>query len=139
VKFVSLVLRGAPEARALLDEFRGPRLARRIRRSVRSGIRPIGEALRRRGRSRRYPRGFATTRTRQHRNPEGVSIGPASLLAPIFEHGAGPHAIPITRGPFAGVTARHPGMMARPISGPAFDESQDAAEREFADTLLGGL
>jgi hypothetical protein len=139
-RLVQLDLRGLPRVNALLDEFRGTRLTNRVRRSVRTAVRPIRDALRRRGRSGRYPRGFRNTRTRDHRTRGiGVSIGPASRLSPIFEHGARPHAIPISRGPWAGVTARHPGMLARPISGPAFDESQDAAEREFADTLFGGL
>jgi hypothetical protein len=68
-----------------------------------------------------------------------MSIAPASPLSPIFEHGAKAHAIPIGQGPFAGVTARHPGMAARPISGPAFDEADDEAERRFDAKLTEGL
>jgi hypothetical protein len=111
----------------------------RIRRALRAAIGPFRDALRARGRAGKYPAGFRRTRTRDHRNPLGISISPSSPLSPVFEHGAKAHAIPISRGPFAGVTAQHPGMAARPIAGPAFDSAKDKAERAFADKLVEGL
>ena len=136
---VTLDLRGTPEVEKMLSEFEGQPLQNRTRKALRAGIAIMRKELRARASTNRYPKTFRKTRTRGHRNPVGVSVSPGSPLSTIFEHGAKPHAIPITKGPFEGRTIQHPGMAARPLSGPAFDSKRDEAERAIADALFGGL
>lgn len=136
---VRLDLQGLPEVQKLLAEFQGGPLNNRTRRALRAGIAALRGPLRAKASSGRFPRKFKRTRTRPHRNPLGVSVSPGSPLSTIFEHGARPHAIPISKGPFAGTTVQHPGMAARPLSGPVFDANHRKAEEAFADTLFGGL
>lgn len=136
---LTLDLRGLPECQAMLDQFQGQPLQNRTRRALRAGIAVIRSALRAKASSGKFPRKFKRTRTRGHRNPVGVSVSPGSPLSTIFEHGARPHAIPITRGPFAGRSIQHPGMAARPLSGPVFDAKRAEAERAVADALFEGV
>lgn len=132
-------LKGLPEVQKMLAQFEGAPLNNRIRRSLRAAVAVIRPAMRTKARSGGFPKKFARTRTRPHRNPLGVSISPGSPLSTVFEHGARPHAIPIKSGPFAGRTIQHPGMAPRPISGPVFDQTRSRAEDAFADTLFEGL
>lgn len=136
---LDLDLQGLPEVQKMLAQFTGRELHNRTRRALRAGTRTLRGPLRSAASSGRYPRSFRRTRTRAHRNPLGVSVSPGSPLSPIFEHGARPHAIPITRGPFAGRTIQHPGMAARPVSGPVFDANRGAAEDAVADELFRGI
>ncbi len=136
---IDVDIRGMPEVKKLLGQFEGAPLNNRIRRSLRAAVAVIRPAMRTKARSGGFPKKFARTRTRPHRNPLGVSISPGSPLSTIFEHGARPHAIPIKSGPFAGRTIQHPGMAPRPISGPVFDANRGRAEDAFADTLFEGL
>lgn len=130
---------GLPEVKELLGQFEGPKLNNRIRRANRAGIAVFRTPLRSRARAGGFPKRFAATRTRNHRNPVGTSVSPGSPLSTVFEHGARPHAIPIKRGPFAGRTIQHPGMAPRPIAGPVFDANQSKAEKAFSDTLFEGI
>lgn len=136
---ITVDLQGLPEVEKMLAQFDGAPLNNRVRRALRAGIAVIRPALRTRARSGGFPRKFAKTRTRPHRNPLGVSVSPGSPLSTVFEHGARPHAIPIKSGPFAGRTIQHPGMAARPLSGPVFDAKRGEAEDAFADELFRGL
>lgn len=136
---ILLDLRGLPEVNALLGEFQGGKLNNRTRRALRAGVKVFRGPMRTAASDSRFPRKFKRTRTRGHRNPLGVSLSPGSPLSTIFEHGAKPHAIPITKGPFAGRTVQHPGMAARPLSGPVFDANRGKAEQAFASTLFEGL
>ena len=136
---VSVDLQGLPEVQKLLGQFEGAPLNNRVRRALRAGIAVIRPALRTKARSGGFPKKFAKTRTRPHRNPVGVSVSPGSPLSTVFEHGARPHAIPIKAGPFAGRTVQHPGMAPRPIAGPVFDDKRDEAQDAFADELFRGL
>jgi hypothetical protein len=132
-------VRGIPEVHRMLDQMTGQQLQNRTRRALRAGLAPMRQAYRSRAKSGRYPRRFRSTRTRNHRNPLGVSLAPQSPLGPIFDHGARPHSIAITRGPFAGRTIHHPGMAARPITAPAFDAGRDEAEAAIERVLFEGL
>lgn len=132
-------LRGLPGAEALFAEFEGQKLQNRIRRGLRAGVAVIRRPLRSKAGSGGFPRKFKRTRTRGHRNPVGVSLSPGSPLSTIFERGARPHAIPITKGRFAGRTVQHPGMAARPISGPVFDSHQREAENAITDAIFEGI
>lgn len=136
---VDVDLRGMPEVQAMLGEVTGRKLQNRTRRALRAATAVFRGPMRQKASSSRYPRKFRRTRTRAHRNPLGVSISPGSPLSTIFEHGAKPHAIPIGRGPFAGRVVMHPGMAARPLAVPVFEENKDKAEDAFADKLLEGL
>jgi hypothetical protein len=136
---VTVDIRGLPEVKKLLDQFDERQINNRMRRGLRAGVAVFRKELRNRTRSGRYPRKMRATRTRSHRNPLGVSVSPVSQLAPIFEHGAKAHAIPISRGPFAGRTIRHPGMAARPVEVPAFEAGERAAQQAVADVLFEGL
>jgi hypothetical protein len=136
---LELDLRGLPEVEKMLAQFEGQPLQNRTRKALRAGVAVMRKELRARASSGRFPKKFRKTRTRGHRNPVGVSVSPGSPLSTIFEHGARPHAIPITRGPFAGRTIQHPGMAARPLSGPAFDSKRGEAERAIADALFEGV
>lgn len=136
---VHLDLQGLPEVQKLLAEFEGGKLNNRTRRALRAGAAEFRGPMRTKASSGRFPRKFKRTRTRAHRNPLGVSVSPGSPLSTIFEHGAKPHAIPISTGPFAGRTVQHPGMAARPLSGPVFDANRRKAEEAFASTLFEGL
>lgn len=136
---VRLDLEGLPEVQSMLGEVTGQKLQNRTRRALRAATAVFRGPLRARASSSRFPRKFRRTRTRSHRNPLGVSVSPGSPLSTIFEHGAKPHAIPIGRGPFAGRVVQHPGMAARPLSGPVFDANRDKAEEAFVDKLLEGL
>lgn len=132
-------VRGMDEVKHMLAQVQGRELNNRMRRSLRAAVAALRGPLRAAASTNRYPRKFRRTRTRAHRNPLGVSVSPGSPLSTIFEHGARPHAIPIKRGPMAGRTVQHPGMAARPLSGPVFDANQRKAEEAFIQTLLGGL
>lgn len=136
---VRLDLQGLPEVQKLLDQFQGGPLNNRTRRALRAGVAVFRGPMRAKASSGRFPRKFRKTKTRPHRNPLGVSLSPGSPLSTIFEHGAKPHAIPISKGPFAGSVIQHPGMAARPLSGPVFDANQRKAEEAFASTLFEGL
>lgn len=136
---ITFDVRGLPEVKALLEQFSERELQNRTRKAMRAGVAVFRRELRARARSGRYPRKFRATRTRSHRFPTGVSVSPASPLSPIFEHGARPHEIPITKGPFAGRTVSHPGMAARPIAGPAFEAGQREAEEALARVLFEGI
>lgn len=130
---------GLPEAAAMYDQFQGQPLQNRTRRALRAGIAVMRKDLRSAASSGRFPPKFRKTRTRNHRNPLGVSVSPASPLSTIFEHGARPHAIAIKRGPFAGATVQHPGMAPRPLVGPTFDAHEREAETAILDALFEGL
>lgn len=136
---LSLDLQGLPECQAMIAQFEGKELNNRARRGLRAGIRVLRGPLRQKASGGGFPRKFRRTRTRSHRNPIGVSVSPGSPLSTIFEHGAKPHAIPITKGPLAGRTVQHPGMKARPLSGPVFDAHRSEAERAVADELFRGV
>jgi hypothetical protein len=139
VSGISIEVRGVPEAQKMLEQLTGQPLQNRVRRALRAGLAPMRKAYRSQAKSGRYPRRFRATRTRNHRNPLGVSLAPQSPLGPVFDHGARPHAIPITKGPFAGRTVHHPGMAARPITVPAFNAARDEAEAEIERVLFEGL
>lgn len=132
-------LRGLPEVQRMLAQFTGQELQNRTRKAMRAAIAVIRPPLRAKARSGGFPKKFAKTRTRGHRNPVGVSLSPGSPLSTIFEHGARAHAIPIGKGPFAGRTVQHPGMRPRPISGPVFDAHRREAEDAFAESLFSGV
>lgn len=136
---VTLDIRGLPEVRSLLEQFSEREVNNRTRRAMRAGIAQFRKAYRGRGVAPAYPRTMRATRTRAHRNPMGVSLTSRSPLAPIFDKGARPHAIPIGRGPLAGRVFRHPGMAPRPITVPVFDEADDAARRAFEETFFEGV
>lgn len=136
---ITVDLRGLPECQEMLAQFQGQPLQNRTRKALRAGIAVLRKPLRAKASSGRFPRKFKKTRTRGHRNPLGVSLSPGSPLSTIFENGARPHAIPIRKGPFAGRIIQHPGMAARPLSGPVFDSHRGEAERAIADALFGGL
>jgi len=136
---ITVDLSGMAEVKEMLGQLTDREMTNRQRRALRAAAAVMRRGLRARAKSGRYPRRFRATRTRAHRNPLGVSVSPQSPLSPIFERGARPHAIPITKGPFAGRTVSHPGMAARPIAGPTFDAERGAAERAFEDKLLEGL
>jgi len=155
---VVLDIRGLPEVRKMLGEVQGAKLNVRMRRGLRSGARVMREEMRSQARSRTdLPRTFAKTRTRSHRNPLGVSVGPKSPLLSIFEHGAQRHSIGkagqllsnlesrrqagpsqgrpfLARGPIS-----HPGMAARPFIGPVFDAAEHPASEAMADELFKDL
>lgn len=142
-------LRGLPEIRALLEQFGEREMVNRMRRGLRAGLKVFRTRLRAEARSRGdLPRTFAKTRTRSHRNPLGVSVSPASPLAPIFEHGAKTHPIAPRRGrllanPKEGFVAAgavsHPGMRARPLSAPVFEASKDEASRAIEAVVFEGI
>ena len=136
---ITVDLQGLPECEAMLAQFQGQPLQNRTRKALRAGIAVLRKPLRAAASSGRFPRKFKKTRTRGHRNPLGVSVSPGSPLSTIFEHGARPHMIPITKGPFAGRSIAHPGMAARPLSGPVFDAHRAEAERAIADALFEGV
>lgn len=136
---ITVDLRGLPEVNEMLAQFEGQKLQNRTRKALRAGVKALRGPLRAKAASGRFPRKFKKTRTRGHRNPVGVSVSPASPLSTIFEHGAKPHGIPISKGPFAGRTVQHPGMAARPLSGPVFDAHRDDAERAIHSALFEGL
>lgn len=137
-KVLQIELDGLPECQKMLRDFEPKAMANRERRALRAGAAVFRKYLRAAGSSGRYPRKFRTTKTRSHRNPLGVSVSPGSPLSPIFEHGARPHVIPIRKGPFAGANINHPGMAARPISGPVYDAHSGEAERAFSAVLFEG-
>ncbi len=141
---ITVDLRGEAEVQAMLGQLQGRELQNRTRRALRAGVKPIREEMRRKGKTKGFPRKFATTRTRNHRNPLGVSVSPKSPLSPIFEHGAKTHPIGkagqllygtdppfVARGP-----VDHPGMAARPFIAPVFAATEDKAESEFSKALL---
>lgn len=136
---IDVDVQGLPEVHKMLAQVEGRELNNRTRRALRAATAEFRGPMRAKASSGRFPRKFRKTRTRAHRSPLGVSVSPASPLSPIFEHGAKPHAIPIGKGPFAGSVIQHPGMAARPLSGPVFDANQRKAEDAFADKLLEGL
>ena len=129
---------GMPEVQKMLSEFEGQKLQNRTRRALRSGAAVIRGPLRAAARSGRFPAKFKRTRTRAHRNPVGVSVSPGSPLSTIFEHGAKPHRIGIpTRNGV--IPVQHPGMAARPLSGPVFDANRQKAEDAVRESLFEGL
>lgn len=134
-------LRGLPEVNQMLAQFEGKALNNRMRRSLRGAGAVFRKRMRAAGRMgwANRPRSFNRTRTRNHRNPLGVSVSPQSALSNIFEGGAGPHGIPITKGSFAGRTIRHPGVAARPFVGPIFEAGEDQARDAFGDELFEGI
>ena len=136
---IDVDLRGLPEVEQMLAQFQGGPLNNRMRRALRAGVAIIRGPLRAKASSGGFPRKFRKTRTRPHRNPLGVSLSPGSPLSTVFEHGARPHAIPIKKGPFAGRTIQHPGMKARPLSGPVFDANRGRAEDAIGDALFEGI
>lgn len=136
---IDIDFRGMPACQAMLSEFTGAKLNNRTRRALRAGIAVLRTPLRAKASSGGFPRKFKKTRTRAHRNPVGVSLSPGSPLSTVFEHGARPHDIRITKGPFAGRTIHHPGMKARPLSGPVFDAHKGDAEKAVAVTLFQDL
>lgn len=155
---LTIDLQGLPETQRLLAEFSESKVNNRVKRALRAGLKPIREELRTRARSKGYPKTFRRTRTRDHRNPTGVSVSPGSPLSNIFEVGAKRHQIGgatkvlsnfeerrqaadrFQGAPFfARGAVSHPGMAARPISGPAFDARQGEAERAISAVLFEGL
>lgn len=148
---LSLDLQGLPECQAMLAQFEGKELNNRTRRALRAGIRTLRGPLREAAASGGFPAKFRRTRTRAHRNPIGVSVSPGSPLSTVFEHGATAHRIAPKRGVFLasqqGATrpffargpVQHPGMKARPLSGPVFDAHRSEAERAVVDELFRGV
>ena len=153
---ISVSLEGLPEVKRLLDQFEGRQLNNRTRRALRAGAKAFRTEMRKQARSRTdLPKTFAKTRTRNHRNPLGVSVSPQSPLSNIFEGGARRHTISsgggsgILAGPastrsrsdafFARGSVSHPGMAARPFIGPVFDASQRDAEDDFGRVLFEGI
>lgn len=157
--WVTMSLVGLPETKQLLEQVQGAKLNARMRRSIRRGAKVFREGLRDEARSRSdLPASFAKTRTRDHRNPLGVSVSPKSPLSTIFEHGAEGHMIGdagqllsnfetrrakadkhtggffFARGP-----VRHPGMGARPFIAPTFDANERKAEKAMGDELFAGI
>lgn len=143
-------VRGLRQAGALFDALSGQELQNRTRRATRAGTKLQRKELREQARSRSdLPRSFSKTRTANHRNPLGSSVGPSSSLINIFEPGAQPHVIGqpgqmlhsqqgeklfVARGP-----VNHPGMDARPLIGPVFDATHDDAAEAAMDELVRGL
>lgn len=140
-------LRGDREVRAMLDQFTGRQLQNRIRRMARAGAGVFRRVLRDRAHAGDFPATFAKTSTKAHRNPIGVSVRPVSPLVNIFEGGAQQHSIggpgQLLANPDAGFAARgpvsHPGMNARPLVGPSFDQGRDEAEDAIEDALWAGV
>jgi hypothetical protein len=142
-------LRGAPEARKLLDSLTGRELQNRTRRGVRAGAKVLRTEVRAEAKRRPdLPDSFARTATRNHRNLS-TSTGPTSPLLNIFEVGAGVHQIGKTgqllhsqqgeplfaaRGPVT-----HPGMDARPLIAPVFARKEEDAGEAAATEILRGL
>lgn len=147
---IDVDLRGLPEVQAMLAQFQGGQLNNRMRRALRAGIAVFRAELRAEASSGGFPRSFRKTRTRPHRNPLGVSVSPASPLSTVFERGAKSHAIAPKRGSFlasqqgaapffARGSVKHPGMKARPLSGPVFDANQGKAEDAVTTALFEGI
>lgn len=138
---VVLDLRGTDEVHKLLRTLSGQQLQNRMRRALRRGGGVFRDGIRNAGPMgwARRPRSFYRTRTRNHRNPLGVSVAPQSPLSTIFEGGAGPHAIPIAQGPYAGRTVMHPGVAAKPFIGPIFASTNDDAGEAATDELFAGI
>lgn len=148
-------VRGLPETRKLLRSLSGQQLQNRVRQGTRAGAKVMRTELRSRAASPEFPSSFKKTATRGHRNPVGTSTGPRSPLINIFEPGAGAH--PIGGGGqvlsnfenrrqdagdyrgglfFARGPVDHPGMAARPLIGPTFDATKDAAAQAAIDTIF---
>lgn len=144
----TVVVKGADEAQKLLRSLSGRELQNRTRRGTRAGAAVFRTAVRAAARSRSdLPDSFARTATRGHRSPVGTSTGPTSPLLNIFEGGAGAHEIGgagqvlvnreadfFARGP-----VHHPGMDARPLIGPVFDDKEDEATEAAMATIMAGI
>lgn len=154
---------GTKEARHLVASLSGRELQNRSMRGFRAGSKVFRTAYRSEVKSRSdLPGTFAKTKTRQHRTPLGVSVGPSSPLINIFEGGADSHEIAPggqmsvtghramllagpagdrwrTRPMLASEPVTHPGMGARPSVGPVFEREQDKASDAAMDTILAGL
>lgn len=141
-------LSGEPEVQAMLAQFTGRELNNRTRRALRAAVKPMREEMRARGKAGKYPRKFAQTRTRGHRNPPGVSVNPKSPLSTIFEHGAKAHPIEPKKatvlanektGFFSGGAVTHPGMAAIPFIAPVFAAAKERAMAAFSETLMADV
>lgn len=143
---------GIPEVEEMLGQFQGRELTNRTRRALRAGAGEFRKRIRTKGGGgwANRPRSFYKTRTRNHRNPLGVSVAPQSPLSTIFEGGAGRHPIAPRGGSvlasgqgetpfFARGSVSHPGVAARPFVGPIFREGEGDALREFEDKLFEGI
>lgn len=153
-KAIELDVTGTEEANRLLAEYAGRQLQNRMRRATRAGAKVFREAIRAEAKTRGdLPATMAKTRTLNHRNPIGVSVGPRSPLWNIFEHGAQAHAIGepgqllsnfgaagADGAPFAARgPVQHPGVEARPFVGPLFDARRTAAENAIEGVLFEDL
>lgn len=130
-----------------------------LRRALRRGSQPVVQAARRLvpadtrelrrsigTRSRTYRRGGVIVfvigprwgaRTKAPRGRRARAYNPGRY-GHLVELGTGPHLIPITRGPFAGRVARHPGSRPRPFMRRGFGASRRRAEAIIvADIRLG--
>lgn len=130
-------IRGVPEVHKMLAQFTPRELTNRTRRALRAGGAVMRKEMRQKGnRKGFYPKGFKSTRTRNHQHPLGVSVSPKSPLSTIFEHGARPHMEP---NPWVGRETQHPGMAARPFIAPVFAAGQSPATVAMEKTLFEGL
>ncbi|MEO5965220.1 MAG: hypothetical protein ABIR11_07120 [Candidatus Limnocylindrales bacterium] len=145
-------IQGLPEVNKMLEQFEGRELTNRTRRGLRAGAAEYRKRMRVKGGGgwANRPRGFYKTRTRNHRNPLGVSVAPQSPLSTIFENGAGRHPIAPRAGSvlasgqgespfFARGSVSHPGVTARPFVGPIFREGEADAARKFEEALFKGI
>lgn len=151
---ITLDLRGAPEAKAMLEQFAGRELVNRMRRAVRAGGNEFKKGVEDAARSEptgNVPESFQKVRVRISASmrrggiPTAI-VRPKSPLFNIFEPGAGEHDMP----PGAGAAGehfrsrafvsrrgvRHPGMKARPILPTAFDDKLHPAEDAVARVLF---
>lgn len=138
---ITVDLAGEAGVQQMLGQLMGRELNNRLRRVVRAGAAVFREVLREKARAGDFPASFAKTKTTNHRMPIATSVYPASSLVNIFEGGAGEHVIggsgQVLFNPDTGFAARgpvlHPGMGARPLVGPSFEEGRhgagDASER----------
>lgn len=151
-------IRGIPEAKKLLAGLSGRELQNRTRRGTRKGAALFRKQIRARAAGRSdLPKSFKKTQTRNHRNPIGTSVGPSSSLWHIFEGGADGHTIAPgsggskfllsgragergrTKGFVASEPVWHPGMGARPLTVPIFNEFEGQAAHAAMDEILAGL
>lgn len=160
---VSYDLRGAKEARKLLDSLSGRELANRTRRAVRKGSAVGRKTMRSKAKDPRYPSAYkgpiaqGGIATKNH-NPTGgsgiaTSVGPTTPLLNLFEPGAGIHSIgsggQLLRGsggehyrdaPFvARGPVTHPGFPAVPLIDPVFRAKRDEMGEAAMDELLAGI
>jgi hypothetical protein len=132
-------LRGVPEAQQLLGELQGAALTRRVKLGLREGAKVGRSVLKEVGRTVTGSRRVGQSASYRALPGLAYRVRPRHYLAAIMEKGAEAHAIPITRGQFAGRTIAHPGFPARPFMDQAFDRAAEPASDAVMAELSRGL